>query len=303
MWPYVLALSIAHLVAWLENIAANCESNELLIAYQQACAVALQRGLGQSGRKLQIAWGLLMNATSHKIQGCDVTFQEWDNTAFGRHVSLRSVLDFVLTVICLIVLSPVILAAMLLVRLSSRGPAIYTQKRAGLNGKMFTIYKIRSMYLNSEPNGARWCTVGDSRVTPIGRLIRATHIDEMPQLINILQGDMGLIGPRPERPEIVAQLERAFPDYGRRLLVRPGLTGLAQVLQAPDTDLASVRRKLNYDIYYVDRISPGLDLRILVATALLFLCIPKPLIASLFRFPYEQAPKVVPTTVQPVVEG
>jgi lipopolysaccharide/colanic/teichoic acid biosynthesis glycosyltransferase len=257
-----------------------------------------------------------MNATSHKIQSCDVAFHEWDNTSYSRYVWFRSALDLVLTAICLIVLSPIILGAMLLVRLSSRGPAIYSQKRAGLNGKTFTIYKIRSMYLNSEPNGAKWCTVGDPRVTPVGRLLRVTHIDELPQLINILRGDMSLIGPRPERPEIIGQLERAFPDYGRRLLARPGLTGLAQVLQPPDTDLASVRRKLNYDIYYVERASLGLDLRILCATALLFLCIPKPLIASLFQFPYEQVPAAQPhgqvpaaqphgqiPAVQPLVEG
>ena len=239
-----------------------------------------------------------MNATSHKIQSCNVALDEWGNTSISRYVWLRSVLDFSLTVICLAVFSPVILGAMLLVRLTSRGPAIYTQKRAGLNGKTFTIYKIRSMYLNSEPNGAKWCVVGDPRVTPIGRLLRATHIDEMPQLINILRGDMSLIGPRPERPEIVTQLDRVFPDYGRRLVVRPGLTGLAQVLQAPDTDLASVRRKLNYDIYYVERLSPGLDLRILFATVLLFLCIPKPLIATLFQFPYERVP-----AAQPAIES
>jgi len=239
-----------------------------------------------------------MNATSGKIQSSNVAFHEWENMLISRYVWVRFVLDFLLTAICLVVFSPVILGAMLLVRLTSRGPSIYTQKRAGLNGKTFRIYKIRSMYLNSEPNGAKWCVVGDPRVTPIGRLLRATHIDEMPQLINILRGEMSLIGPRPERPEIVCQLERVFPNYGRRLLVRPGLTGLAQVLQAPDTDLASVRRKLNYDIYYVERMSPGLDFRILLATALLFLRIPKPLIAALFQFPYEHIP-----AAQPAIEG
>jgi len=147
------------------------------------------------------------------------------------------------------------------------------------------IYKIRTMYQNSEPNGPRWCVPGDRRVTPVGRLLRWTHLDELPQLFNVLQGDMSLIGPRPERPEIVAQLERALPDYQRRHVVRPGLTGLAQVLQAPDTDLGMVRRKLTLDLHYVDSRSFWLDLRILLATVLHVLNIPSARIAQIFRFP------------------
>ena len=109
---------------------------------------------------------------------------------------------------------------------------------------------------------------GDPRVTHIGRFLRWSHVDELPQLINILKGEMSLVGPRPERPEFIDQLERALPDYRRRLFVRPGLTGLAQVQQPPDTDLVSVRRKLNYDLYYVDRMNPWLDFRLIVGTAL-----------------------------------
>ena len=151
---------------------------------------------------------------------------------------------------------------MLLVRLTSRGPAVYTQKRLGYNGRVFTIYKIRTMYLGSEPDGARWSLPGDPRVTPVGRFLRWSHLDELPQLLNVLRGEMSLIGPRPERPEIVAQLEKSLPEYRLRLLVRPGVTGLAQVLQPPDTDLNSVRRKLNFDMYYISRMSPWLDVRI-----------------------------------------
>jgi len=147
------------------------------------------------------------------------------------------------------------------------------------------IYKIRTMYQNSEPKGPRWCVPGDRRVTPVGRLLRWSHLDELPQLVNVLQGDMSLIGSRPERPEIVAQLERALPDYQRRHVVRPGLTGLAQVLQAPDTDLGMVRRKLSLDLHYVDSGSFWLDLRILLATVLHVLNIPSARIAQLFGFP------------------
>jgi lipopolysaccharide/colanic/teichoic acid biosynthesis glycosyltransferase len=187
--------------------------------------------------------------------------------------------------VILVASMPVILLALLLVRMTSRGPTIYTQKRLGRHGRSFTIYKIRTMYQNSEPNGPRWCVPGDSRVTPVGRLLRWTHVDELPQLINILQGEMSLIGPRPERPEIIEGLERALPGYRRRLLVRPGVTGLAQVLQPPDTELGMVRSKLFFDLHYLDHWSFWLDLRILLATMLHVLNVPAGTIAQVFRFP------------------
>jgi len=197
----------------------------------------------------------------------------------------RVIVDTLLALTILVGVTPIILLSLILVRITSRGPAIYTQKRLGRNGRCFMIHKIRTMYQNSEPNGPRWCVPGDRRVTPVGRLLRWSHLDELPQLVNVLQGDMSLIGPRPERPEIVAQLERALPDYQRRHVVRPGLTGLAQVLQAPDTDLGMVRRKLSLDLHYVDSGSFWLDLRILLATVLHVLNIPSARIAQLFGFP------------------
>jgi len=202
-----------------------------------------------------------------------------------RTDQIRVIVDTLLALTILVGVTPIILLSLILVRITSRGPAIYAQKRLGRNGRCFMIYKIRTMYQNSEPNGPRWCVPGDRRVTPVGRLLRWTHLDELPQLFNVLQGDMSLIGPRPERPEIVAQLERALPDYQRRHVVRPGLTGLAQVLQAPDTDLGMVRRKLTLDLHYVDSRSFWLDLRILLATVLHVLNIPSARIAQIFRFP------------------
>ena len=144
---------------------------------------------------------------------------------------------------------------------------IYCQIRLGLNGRRFTIYKIRSMYHDCERvTGPRWSMPGDKRVTWIGKLLRATHIDELPQLWNIIRGDMSLVGPRPERPEIVVTLELAIPCYQHRLQVRPGVTGLAQVQLPPDTDLESVRRKVAYDLYYIEHSSLWLDIRLIVAT-------------------------------------
>jgi lipopolysaccharide/colanic/teichoic acid biosynthesis glycosyltransferase len=227
-----------------------------------------------------------MSSAGHEIQGGEIVIETLHSTAVGRFDTFRSLPDLFLALVILTLLSPLILLSLILVRLTSRGPAIYKQERLGLDGKSFTILKIRSMYLDSEIDGPQWSRPGDTRVTPIGRLLRWSHWDELPQLINVLRGEMSLIGPRPERPEIIDQLERVLPRYRDRLTVRPGLTGLAQVLQPPDTDLASVRRKLNYDLYYVDRQSLWLDFRIIIATALLFLAVPGWAIATLMSFPY-----------------
>jgi len=157
----------------------------------------------------------------------------------------------------------------LAVKLTSRGPAFYTQTRVGQDGHLFTIYKIRTMIHKCESlTGPRWTTPGDPRVTPVGWFLRRTHFDELPQLLNVLRGEMSLIGPRPERPEFVAKLERVIPGYGQRHRVLPGITGLAQVQLPPDTDIDSVRRKVSYDLHYVRRISLILDARILIATGL-----------------------------------
>jgi lipopolysaccharide/colanic/teichoic acid biosynthesis glycosyltransferase len=178
------------------------------------------------------------------------------------------------------------LAAMLLVRLTSYGPMVYSQTRLGRNGKHFTIYKIRTMFNNCERHsGVQWSKPGDSRVTWIGRILRATHIDELPQLFNILRGDMSLVGPRPERPEIVSALEPAILCYGDRVQIQPGVTGLAQVQLPPDVNLESVRRKLAYDLYYIEHASLWLDIRIIIATALAILKIPASLISVALQIP------------------
>jgi lipopolysaccharide/colanic/teichoic acid biosynthesis glycosyltransferase len=193
-----------------------------------------------------------------------------------RAASAQRAVDLVLGAILLAAALPVIAVAAALVRLSSRGPAIYTQTRLGRYGRPFVIYKIRTMEHGCERrSGARWSSGrGDPRVTPIGRLLRRTHVDELPQFWNILRGDMSLIGPRPERPEIVAALEAALPAYTERMAVRPGLTGLAQVQLPPDIDLNSVRRKLQYDLHYVAQGTLWLDLRLLAGTVFHVLGLP-----------------------------
>jgi lipopolysaccharide/colanic/teichoic acid biosynthesis glycosyltransferase len=163
--------------------------------------------------------------------------------------------------------APLIVLAAVCVKLTSWGPAFYCQARLGRNGRRYTLYKLRTMRHNCEKDsGPCWSVPGDPRITRLGRFLRWTHIDELPQLLNVLRGEMSLVGPRPERPEIVTALEKAIPCYRKRLHVRPGITGLAQIHLPPDTDLESVRRKLPYDLYYVQHGSWGLDLRILLAT-------------------------------------
>jgi lipopolysaccharide/colanic/teichoic acid biosynthesis glycosyltransferase len=200
--------------------------------------------------------------------------------------SWKSALDFILACVLLLLTTPVMLLAALIVYVTSPGPVIYCQTRLGLNGRRFTIYKIRSMFHNCEgTTGPRWSTPGDKRVTWIGKILRATHIDELPQLWNILKRDMSLVGPRPERPEIVVGLEIAIPCYRNRLQVRPGVTGLAQVQLPPDTDLESVRRKIAYDLYYIERASLWLDVRLILATAMGVIRIPPDTISALLGIP------------------
>jgi lipopolysaccharide/colanic/teichoic acid biosynthesis glycosyltransferase len=200
--------------------------------------------------------------------------------------ALKPWLDFPLAMIILVASSPIILLSVLLVKLSSHGPLLYTQKRLGLRGKLFTIYKIRTMYVDSERDGvARWCVAGDPRVMPLGRFLRWCHLDELPQLVNVLMGEMSLVGPRPERPEFFPQLERALPNYHQRLTVRPGITGLAQVQQPPDENLFTVRRKLNYDLCYVERMNLWLDVRLILATAFKCAGVPFGCIGRILRLP------------------
>ncbi len=202
------------------------------------------------------------------------------------YLSCKYAADFVLAALLTVPAVPLILVAALLVKLTSRGPALYTQTRVGEDGRLFTIWKIRSMIHNCESlTGPRWSMPGDPRVTRIGAFLRASHLDELPQLLNVLRGEMSLIGPRPERPEFVPELERELPGYWQRLTIRPGVTGLAQVQLPPDSDLTSVRRKLAHDLYYIRHLSPWLDLRLLVCTGAYALGLPFAVAGKLLGIP------------------
>jgi lipopolysaccharide/colanic/teichoic acid biosynthesis glycosyltransferase len=187
-------------------------------------------------------------------------------TAYER---VKYLLDFVLALVLVVAFAPVMLAAAALVRLTSSGPAFYSQLRVGRGGRVFRIYKLRTMYHNCEhSSGARWSTPGDPRITRLGAVLRKTHVDELPQLFNVLRGHMSLVGPRPERPEIVPLLEQAIPHYQERLRVRPGVTGLAQLRLPADATVECVRRKLAYDLHYIAAGGLWLDVRLMACTVL-----------------------------------
>ena len=213
---------------------------------------------------------------------------------------LKRACDLIIGTSMLIVLSPVMLLTALLVKLTSPGPAIFRQTRVGLNlrqpgaerrvedlpppegeerrvpesdrrreftyGRHFTLYKFRSMRNDAEKNGAQFAVKGDARVTPLGSFIRKTRLDELPQLWNVIRGDMSLVGPRPERPEFIKELSAEIPDYLERLGLKPGLTGVAQIVNGYDNNIESFRRKVAFDLMYLRNCCLWNDLKVLFRT-------------------------------------
>jgi exopolysaccharide biosynthesis polyprenyl glycosylphosphotransferase len=178
----------------------------------------------------------------------------------------KRILDFAAALIGLVPSLPLMLLAGLLVKLTSRGPMIYRQTRVGLGGQPYTLYKLRTMRADAEASGAVWSAASDSRVTPVGYFLRKWRLDEIPQLFNVLKGEMSLVGPRPERPEFTAVLEKAIPFYNERTLVPPGLTGWAQIWFPYASSVEAAARKLQFDLYYVKNMSVLLDATILLRT-------------------------------------
>jgi len=180
---------------------------------------------------------------------------------------LKRFIDIVLSVFGLTVSSPVLIFAAILIKLDSKGPVIYKQIRLGKDKREFRIYKLRSMRQDAEKGtGAVWAKKNDPRITALGRILRKSRIDEIPQLVNVFRGDMSIVGPRPERPELVLQLKQHIKDYEKRLLVKPGITGLAQVLHKYDESLEDVKKKVQYDLAYIQNRNLSTDLRIMART-------------------------------------
>lgn len=176
---------------------------------------------------------------------------------------IKRMLDIIFAIIGLIFSFPLIILFGVLIKLESEGPVFYRQERVGLNGKYFYVTKLRSMRNDAEKNGAQWADKDDPRVTRVGKFIRKTRIDELPQFWNVLKGDMSLIGPRPERPMFTAQFNKEIPGFVERLKVKPGLTGWAQVNGGYDI---TPQEKLEYDLYYIENMNFILDFKIIVLT-------------------------------------
>ena len=182
-------------------------------------------------------------------------------------MKIKRIIDVVLAVISLCLLSPLLVAIAISVMLSSHGPIFYSQTRCGHRGRDFRLHKFRTMVKDAEEQGVpRWAEPDDPRITRVGKILRALRADELPQLWNVLIGDMSFIGPRPERPDFVQQLENEIPYYDLRHLVKPGITGWAQVMYPYGASIGDARRKLEYDLYYIKNYSLALDLYIFIRT-------------------------------------
>jgi sugar transferase (PEP-CTERM system associated) len=182
-------------------------------------------------------------------------------------MTLKRLLDVAGASIGLVLAAPVMCLAALAIKLTSSGPVLYHQARVGLRGRVFTVHKFRSMHVDAEKQtGAVWATANDNRVTAVGRFLRRARLDELPQLWNVLRGDMSIVGPRPERPEFVADLSRGIPFYGQRHVVRPGLTGWAQVCYTYAASVEDALEKLQYDLFYIKNMSFGFDIFVVAKT-------------------------------------
>jgi lipopolysaccharide/colanic/teichoic acid biosynthesis glycosyltransferase len=226
--------------------------------------------------------------------GADWQLSSWeadDLAEVAPYHARKRAIDIALASTASLLLLPLAAIVAVAVRLDSRGPVLYAQERVGLDrrrgngptpirgnrrkrqgfGKPFTIYKFRSMVTDAERHtGAVWAQEKDPRCTRVGAFLRRSHLDEIPQLINVLRGEMSMIGPRPERPQLFGNLVAQIPQYALRCRTLPGITGIAQVKNGYDDSLQSAARKVQYDLYYIRRASPWMDLRILMGTALIF---------------------------------
>ena len=211
----------------------------------------------------QIVTGQVRKSSVYEVPLMEINPQlmtEWER-------KLKRLMDIVVSLIILILSLPITIITAIFIKLESPGPVIFKQERVGLNGKIFKIYKFRSMINDAEKKtGPVWAGKNDPRITKVGKFIRKVRIDEIPQMVNVLKGEMSLVGPRPERPYFVEKFAKEIPFYKRRLLVKPGITGWAQVKHKYDESIEDVKTKLKYDLFYIENMSIRMDLKILFRT-------------------------------------
>ena len=259
----------------IPNIVMKERINGLIIAHVSTSANEIQKILSYCG---DIRVNIYMvpslenvitgHLKTHQVFGVPLMVLLQDHMP-AWEAQIKRLVDMVVSSTILLFGAPVWLTIALIIKRTSPGPAIYRQIRVGQNGKQFTMYKFRSMYQDAESRtGPQWATENDPRITPVGRFIRKTRLDEIPQFINVLKGEMSLVGPRPERPFFVEQLKQEIPWYVRRIKMKPGITGWAQVKHKYDSSIEDVKQKVMYDLYYFENMSLLLDVKILVHTLL-----------------------------------
>ena len=181
-------------------------------------------------------------------------------------LAIKRFIDLTASLSLLVISLPLWPVIALGIKIDSKGPVFYTQKRVGRNDHVFSLIKFRSMIKRAEENGPVWAEENDKRVTPLGRILRALHMDELPQLLNVIKGDMSLVGPRPERPEFVKELEKQIPNYSLRHRAKPGITGWAQVNFPYASSFEDSKKKLEYDLFYVLKMNLFFDSKIIIRT-------------------------------------
>ena len=260
-------------VADLETVTREHSIKEVLVAldsgeHETLLGILSKLGAGNIGVKIvpdlyDIVSGQARTREIYGFPLIDINpelMRPWEEVA-------KRTLDIVASTLVIAIGMPFWLLIAGIVRVTSRGPILYYQERVGKNGKIFHIYKYRSMYLDSDAEGDQWATKNDPRVTPFGRFLRKSHLDEIPQVINVLKGDMSLVGPRPEMVRFVQLNMQEIPYYSRRLRVRPGITGLYQAMvDKYDENIEDVRDRVRYDLMYIESMSFRLDMKILLRT-------------------------------------
>ena len=248
-------------------IALERENNDILIEIIGKCEPK-NVGLKIVPDLYEILSGQARTSQIYGIPLIDIMPQlmpEWEKR-------IKRVLDVLFSFIILVVSFPVVLISAIAIKLDSEGPVFFTQERCGMNGELFRMVKFRSMFVDAEKRtGPVWSTKDDPRITRVGKVIRKLRIDEIPQMANVLKGEMSMVGPRPERPFFVEKLAEEIPYYKRRLKVRPGITGWAQVKHKYDETIEDVKVKLRYDLFYIENMSLRMDFKIIFRTVFVVL--------------------------------
>ena len=259
-----------------------------MLIYLGAASIAFVLGVGahflrsayletDSGRRAPRPAGIRIGARREKpsrdhervsLDAVDILEIEQSAAAINSPAgaAVKRVLDIIFSIALLIFLAPLIALTAIAVRIDSAGPILYRQTRVGRGGAEFDVLKFRSMIQDAESGGAQYAGVSDARITRVGHVIRRLRIDEIPQTVNVLRGQMSFVGPRPERPEFVTTLETEIPHYSRRHLIKPGITGWAQVKYEYAASVAGAREKLRYDLFYISRYTPLMDVTIVLLT-------------------------------------